>query len=296
MHVHLLGVRGSTSAPGPAFARYGGHTSCVAVGHDGEVPSLVLDAGTGLRRIGELLHGAPFRGTVLLTHLHWDHTHGLPFARPLDHAGADVHLLLPVPSDPPSGSGPTGERIARDVLAGVMGPPHFPITPDGLRGRWSFGTIEPSTFAVDGFTVTAAEVPHKGGRTYGYRVSDGTSTLAYLPDHGPSMLGPGPDGLGERHSAARALAHGVDVLLHDAQHTAAELPAVAGFGHSAAEYAVDLGRVAGARSVVLFHHDPDRTDDQLDAIGRTWTDEVAPTVVVAHEDLVLVLPETFCPE
>jgi ribonuclease BN (tRNA processing enzyme) len=92
--------------------------------------------------------------------------------------------------------------------------------------------------------------------------------MAYLSDHGPIALGPGPEGWGPYHDAALALADGVDVLLHDAQYTAEELPARATFGHSAAEYAVQLAQRAGARRLVLFHHDPSRTDEEVDALAE----------------------------
>ena len=279
MRVHFLGVRGSTPAPGPEFLRYGGDTSSLAVGHDGEPPTLLLDAGTGARRLKGLLGDDPFRGALLLTHLHWDHTHGLPFSRSLDHPDSEVDLYLPAQAD---GS-------AADLLARGMSPPHFPIRPEGLRGRWRFHALEPGTAELGGFTVTAVAVPHKGGRTYGYRVAAGGSSLAYVPDHGPAALGPGPDGLGARHPAALELARGVGALVHDSQHTVAEFPPRAHFGHSSIDYAVDLGTRAGARRVVLFHHDPDRTDDELDAIARTWADHPGPQVIVASQCLTLDL-------
>jgi len=135
VRVHLCGVRGSTPAPGVEFVRYGGQTSCVALAHDGAAgPTLVLDAGTGLRRVTALLGGQPFNGTILLTHLHWDHVHGLPFFTAGDRDGSRASLLLPAQPD---------GAPAADVLARGMSPPHFPITPHGLRGDWSFGTIEP---------------------------------------------------------------------------------------------------------------------------------------------------------
>ena len=108
-------------------------------------------------------------------------------------------------------------------------------------------------------------MPHKGGRTYGYRVSDGHSVLTYIPDHCPTDLGPGPDVLGEYHAAALDLAAGADLLIHDAFLLAGEAAAEASFGHAAAQYAAGLGVLAGARRVALAHHKPDRTDD-----GR-WT-------------------------
>jgi phosphoribosyl 1,2-cyclic phosphodiesterase len=273
MRVHVLGVRGSTPAPGHAFARHGGNTSCVALALDGAGPTLVLDAGTGLRHLGDLLGEAPFRGALLLGHLHWDHTQGLPFSRAVDHDGADVRVCLPDQED--------GDA-AVDVLRRAMSPPHFPIGPEGLRGRWTFEGLQPGFHHLGGFEVLAMEIPHKGGRTFGYRVSDGRSSMAYLSDHGPSALGPGPDGWGPYHDAALALARDVDVLVHDAQHTTEELPAVVHFGHSAADYAVRLGELAGARSVLLFHHDPNRTDDQVDAIVASLSSASIPVSAAAE--------------
>ena len=256
MRLYICGVRGSTPAPGPEFVRYGGNTSCVALAHDGAAPTLVLDAGTGLQRLTQVLDGKPFRGSILLGHLHWDHTHGLPFFRAGDHPDADVDLHMPAQGDPVA------------VLARVLSPPHFPITPTDLRGNWQFHALEPGNHHIEGFAVTAREIPHKGGRTFGYRVSDDRATIAYLSDHSPISVGPGPEGLGEYHDDALELVRDVDILLHDAQYTAAELPARAAFGHSAIDYAVGLAERAHAGSLLLFHHDPPRTDDEIDEIVR----------------------------
>jgi phosphoribosyl 1,2-cyclic phosphodiesterase len=264
VRVHLCGVRGSTPAPGAEFLRYGGHTSSVAISHDDAArPALVLDAGTGLRQVTPLLEGRPFAGTILLTHLHWDHVHGLPFFRAGDRDDARATLLLPAQE--------SGESAVA-ALARGMSPPHFPIGPEGLRGDWTFGSLSPGPLKAEGFTVEAREVPHKGGRTYGYRVSDGHSVLTYVPDHCPTVLGPGPEGLGEYHPAVLDLAAGTDLLIHDAFLLAEEVPAEAAFGHAAAEYAAALGRRAGARRVALAHHKPSRTDAELDELGRRFSD------------------------
>jgi len=282
VRVHLCGVRGSTPAPGRDFLRYGGHTSCVAVGHDdGGPPRLILDAGTGLRPASALLGGEAFAGTILLTHLHWDHVHGLPFFAAGDRPDARVRLLLPE-QDSTARAG-----SAEDVLARGMCPPYFPITPGELRGHWSFEFAAPGEAKAEGFTVEAAEIPHKGGRTFGYRISDGHSVLAYLPDHCPTELGPGPEGWGEYHPAALALAAGADALIHDAFWFAPEVAAQALLGHAAAEYAVGLGRRAGARRVVLAHHKPDRTDQDLDLLAARFA--VDPHVIVAAEGTVIDL-------
>lgn len=257
MRVFICGARGSTPAPGAQFDRYGGHTSCVAVAADGdEYPRLVLDAGTGLQRLTRLLNGQPFHGTILLGHLHWDHTHGLPFFAAGDRPDSELTVLLP-----------STDIDAEELFSRVMSPPHFPIRLGELKGGWRFGSLDPGEHRIEGFSVLALEIPHKGGRTFGFRIADSSGTsLAYLSDHSPLSFGSGPDGIGEYHPAARALADGVDLLIHDAQHTAAELPAKVHFGHSAVEYAVGLGEACGAKHVLLFHHDPPRTDDELDAI------------------------------
>lgn len=243
MEVTILGSRGSTPATGTCFARYGGDTSSVAVARDGEPPTLILDAGTGLRRLGEMT--SAFRGTIVLTHLHWDHTHGLPFAPAVDHDEAEVELYLPAQGVNP-----------QELLARVIGPPHFPITPDRLRGRWRFHTLDPGRHRLGGFDVVAAEVTHKGGRTFGYRVSDPTGTLAYIPDYWQA----------EATDEPSELVSGADLLLHDAQHLDVELAAKAFLGHSTVEYAVDLATRHDVRHLVLFHHDPSRHDADIDAI------------------------------
>jgi phosphoribosyl 1,2-cyclic phosphodiesterase len=278
VRIHICGARGSTPAPGAEFVRYGGHTSCVAVTADGDVaPTLILDAGTGIRSVTGLLSGQPYSGHILLSHLHWDHVHGLPFFRAGDTPGARVTLLLPAQP-----GGPEAEA----VLAGCMSPPHFPITPGELRGDWTFGTVPAGAFKAGSFEVEACEIPHKGGTTVGYRVSDGRSALAYLPDHCPTLAGPGPDGWGEYHPAALALATGVDLLIHDASLLPAELAAEASFGHAAADYAVGLARAAGAHQTVLFHHKPDRTDTALDALGARLAGAGAAVMVAAEQDIL----------
>ena len=179
MRIYLCGVRGSTPAPGAEFVRYGGHTSCVALAHDGAAgPTLILDAGTGLRRVTTLLGGQPFSGTILLTHLHWDHVHGLPFFAAGDRDGSRAALLLPAQPD---------STPAADVLARGMSPPHFPIGPHGLRGDWSFGTIEPGLLKAEGFTVrrwrsrTRAAAPSATGSATATPPSPTSPTIA--PQH-----------------------------------------------------------------------------------------------------------------
>ncbi len=276
MRVHFCGVRGSTPAPGPEFVRYGGNTSCVAIARGDEDPTLLLDAGTGLSRVTSLLDGRPFTGTILLGHLHWDHTHGLPFFRSGDQDDAVVRVLLPAQEG----------GTAAELLARAMSPPHFPIGPRELRGRWSFDHVQEGRHEIEGFTVHAREIPHKGGRMFGYRVSDAAHAVAYLSDHHPGSLGNGPSGFGPFHEAAVSLARGADMLIHDAQYTAEEYSSRRTFGHSTVDYAVGLAEEAGVGQVVLFHHDPRRTDSDLDLIAASWVSSSVRVVVAREEQTV----------
>lgn len=271
MDVHFRGVRGSTPAPGLAFVRYGGHTSCVAISRPGEAPTLILDAGTGLRTVTDMLGGAPFDGTILLGHLHWDHVHGLPFFRGGGMPGARVDVVLPALDGDAAGT-----------LARGLSPPHFPIEPHELGLGWRFTGTQPGWHVIEGYDVLALEIPHKGGQTFGFRISDGTHAIAYLSDHWPLSVGPGTDGLGEIHPVALELADDVDLLIHDAQFLAAEFPGVSYLGHAAVEYAVALATAAGARRLALYHHAPDRTDTAIDDIVRSVCGNAVETFAAAE--------------
>jgi ribonuclease BN (tRNA processing enzyme) len=242
----------------------------VAVGGDDGGTRLILDAGTGIRRVSEILGDRPFVGSILFTHLHWDHIQGLPFFRSLDRPDGNGTLYVPEHEDPLA------------VFKRVMSPPFFPIDPTELQSVISIRTILEGRVEVEGFDVLARRVPHKGGPTFGYRIGDGRGTFAYVSDHNPTAAGEGPDGLGEYHEAIMELAEGVDLLLHDAQYLAEDFASHASFGHSAAEYAVGLAEKAGAKKLLLFHHDPDRTDDQIDAIERSFRQAGVPVEAAAE--------------
>jgi ribonuclease BN (tRNA processing enzyme) len=270
VRIQLLGVRGSTPAPGADFVRYGGHTSCVAITPDGgDRPTLILDAGTGLRSLTGLLDGRAFEGSIVLSHLHWDHMMGLPFFSAGDREAARVDLYVPAQDG----------RSGRDLLAQTFSPPAFPILPEGLLGAWAFHALADGTHEVEGFSVTAVDIAHKGGRTFGLRVEDAGGSVAYLPDHAPAA------GVSEELTAMLA---GVDVLLHDAQFLEEERPMAESYGHATVEDSVKLARACDAGSLVLFHHSPVRTDAALDDIAA-WAPGLDENVevVVATEGMTL---------
>jgi len=269
VRVTFLGVRGSTPAPGADFVRYGGHTSCVVVARDADSePVLALDAGTGLRVLTSLLTPNAFTGSILVSHLHWDHVQGIPFFAAGDRADARVDMYVPA----------EGGQSGRDLVARFMSPPSFPITPEGLKGHWTFEAIEPEPLKAEGYDVVPFEVQHKGGRTFGFRVSDGTAALAFVPDHAPAA--------GVNDAALEAMAE-VDILIHDAQFLDHERPRAVDYGHATIDEAISLGEQVGARSVVLFHHGPHRTDVALDQIADEFHHDGY--VQVAYEGMTLDL-------
>ena len=296
MRLALLGVRGSTPAPGSDFARYGGHTSCLAVLPDSGPVALLLDAGTGVRSLPTLLGAEPFRGDVVLSHLHWDHLYGLPFCPALDNASARVTLHLPAPAPPTNSSGDQGilgHSSAEAMLTQVMSPPFFPIGPSGLLGSWSFRLAAPGVLPVSSAArVELAPVCHKGGTTFAIRVDLDGASVAYVPDHTLREVVDGALVDTSGHDAAAIeLIHGVDVLLHDGQFVGPpEAKLAADYGHSTIEDAMDWADRCRVGRLVLTHHAPSRTDAALDELARRFT--VTPdgrSVAFAREGDVLAV-------
>jgi len=276
--VTFYGVRGSTPCDNDEVARYGGNTSSVVVETPGE-PPLLFDLGTGVRYYGRScpLDGS-FRANCLVSHLHWDHTQGLPFFPPLLCSGAEMDVYAPASED--------GRKLA-EVFDEAIAPPLFPVTLRDFPGTLRFHDTEPSCFRVGGYDVLAAEIPHVG-RTFGYRVTlDGVS-IAYLSDHQQPA-----DGSFAVTDAALELVEGVDLLIHDSQYNVAEFPRKATWGHCTYEYALWLAGHAGVRRLAMFHHDPNRTDEQLDDMARCGSAMARHggyELFVAGEGLVIELP------
>ena len=256
MKVTLWGARGSLASPGPETARYGGNTSCVEVRGD-EGSLLILDAGTGLRRLGSSLPASLPRVDLLLTHLHLDHIQGLGFFGPLYDQATEVHIWGPAST--------TQDLKAR--LTRYLSPPLFPVHLRDLPhpSRLFFHDVPGSggDFTVGEFRVHAALVCHPGP-TVGYRVTSAAgATLAYLPDHEPA-LGVSRFPLPGEWTSGFSLARGADLLIHDAQYTPEEYETHVGWGHSSWRHAFAFADLAGAKHLVPFHHDPAHDDAYLD--------------------------------
>jgi ribonuclease BN (tRNA processing enzyme) len=289
VHLTFYGVRGSTPCDGARYQRYGGNTSCVALEADGHRP-IIFDLGTGVREYGDLVTerfaadlaanalATPYKATVLLTHLHWDHIIGLPFFTPAFRPDACIDIHGPVQ---PDGS-------LAEVFAGVMKPPYFPITPAQLGGKVEFVDTDEDDFGINGAKVRSRWVRHTDP-TLGYRVEIEGRAVTYISDHGPGCVPQDADDF--IPDSVLELCDGVDVLIHDAQHTAHEYEAKRHFGHSTIEYAVHVAREAGVKTLALFHHCPSHGDAQIDEILDHARDLAAetdgPEVIAAHEGLRL---------
>jgi len=250
MEVRFWGVRGSIAVCGPDYMRTGGNTTCVEVLHEGK--RLILDGGTGLRALGDSLGFAPIEATLLFTHVHWDHIQGVPFFTPAFNPAAKLTF---VGTRRDSGT-------LKDALSAQMQPPRFPITLDALRADIRFVDIEhDAAWEIGPFRITPMDLNHPDG-VLSYRIAAGGSTIVFATDveHG--------DGIDDRLCA---LADGADLLVHDAQYTADEYagargPSRRGWGHSKFTDAVTVAKRAGVGRLAMFHHDPTRSDDALDAL------------------------------
>jgi phosphoribosyl 1,2-cyclic phosphodiesterase len=247
--VTFHGVRGSTPCHGEDTRRYGGNTSCVSIDAPGEDP-LLLDLGTGLRYAAAALPAGTFRGTALLTHLHWDHVQGLPFFTPILQPGAQLDIY---------GPGQDGGSTVADALAGLITPPAFPVPLFDLPGDIRVHDVADATFTVGGFTVTSRLIPHSGA-TCGFRVEWGGRRIVYIPDHQQ------PDDPLTVAEAVRDLCAGADLLIHDAQYTPHEFAQKQTWGHCTVEYAVSVAAQCKVAHLALFHHDPAHDDTMLDEL------------------------------
>jgi phosphoribosyl 1,2-cyclic phosphodiesterase len=261
MRIRFWGVRGSVAVPSRRMLRYGGNTSCVEVTlADGT--GIILDAGTGIRELGAARAPNGQSVHVLLTHLHLDHIQGLLFFTPLFDPDQEITVYGP----PAPGPG-LDQRLARYLSA-----PLSPVDLHELPARVTFAACPYQEWGVGSARISAAIVTHRGV-TLGYRITEGETSLCYLPDHEPA--------LGARLSEAErgwisgvGLAAGATVLVHDAQYRDDEYPDHVGWGHSCVSDALAFARLASAEQLALFHHDPTHDDAALDELGEetqaTW--------------------------
>lgn len=305
MKVRFWGVRGSIPVPGRATNRYGGNTSCVEVRPKNGSP-IIIDAGTGIRRLGKSLTEEAFgdgRGEcfVLISHTHWDHVQGLPFFSPLYRPGNKIHIFAR-----------QRDMHLEAVFSQQHNAPYFPVPLTAMQAEMKFHElVEGSSFDIGGAQITCARLNHPWV-AIAYRVDVDGASVVYCSDTAPfsdMLLGrdfierpsfgtlppPIQDELKVMRAGVVALAKNADLLIYDTQFTPDEYKVRPHWGHSRPDDAIEIAREAKAKKLCLFHHAPMRSDDDNDAIlaqYREVTQADTFELVSAYEGLEIPLGET----
>ncbi len=276
MRIRFWGVRGTIPSPGPDTIRLGANTSCMDI-LTSDQHIIVLDAGTGIRRLGQVLiqeHPDRIIGTLLISHTHWDHIQGFPFFGPLIGPNGRGNRFVVV------GQKILGQQL-EDILAGQIVEPYLPFLYKQLTADIHVKEMNEgeSTIVGDETIVWAASLDHPGG-CLGYRIENAGNVLAYCTD--TSHRG----GLNE---SVLTLAKDADVLVHDAHWTLAEREMFPDWGHSSWLEAAQAASEANAKCLALFHYAPDTSDDEMEE-RLAKTREIFPNTILAAEGLVINLP------
>jgi phosphoribosyl 1,2-cyclic phosphodiesterase len=250
----IWGSRGSIASPGQDTKRYGGNTSCVELRPPG-CDVVILDAGTGIRELGvRLVREGAERIFLLLTHLHVDHLEGLGMFEPIWRKETELHIWGP--------ASPVASLEQR--IATYFSPPLFPVHLSEVPATIEYHDASESEWRIDGARFSSNAIIHPGP-TVGYRIESKGRVLAYLTDHEPAL---GADLANDSSDwiSGFALAYRADVLIHDCQFTPQEYESRLGWGHSTTEHVARFAEKAEVDRLLLFHHDPMHSDDQLDAM------------------------------
>jgi phosphoribosyl 1,2-cyclic phosphodiesterase len=269
MKIKFWGTRGSISSPGPDTTKYGGNTACVEVSNDKTLA--IFDAGTGLRLLGEDLlrqNKGPIEGHLFISHFHFDHIVGFPFFRPLYKKENKFTVY---------GCEGTGRKL-ENIFVGQMSPEYFPVTLSEMPAELRFVQLTTRPMELNGWTITPAYINHPG-LALGYKIENGKSKVVYMTDNEPFRyllrqqakkkeifddLKRGQVELEREDLLLADFIEGADVLIHDGQYTQEEYPARLGWGHSFYEFALEMALHGKVKKLAFFHHDPDRTDAELD--------------------------------
>jgi len=253
------GTRGSIPTPGPHTVRYGGNTTCFEVQHDGT--RLIFDAGSGIRPLGnDLVETGPNAIHIMLTHFHWDHIQGFPFFAPLYDPEDTIKVV-----------GPRQKDIdVQNLFAGQMGPIYFPVPYSVVSATMEFEHLNDGDYSINGFDMQVIRVKHPSF-VIGYRIEVAGRVICFIPDNeldaSEFEVGPNFD------ARLRDFVRDADLLVHDSMYTEGEYPHRRGWGHSTFTQSVRLAEECGAKRLLFFHHDPTRSDEELDRIVTELRDD-----------------------
>ena len=249
MKIKFWGVRGSLPSCGPAFLKYGGHTSCVELrSKSGEL--IVIDAGTGIKDLGRSIIGnCPESFTMLFSHSHSDHIFGFPFFLPIYKKGVKINMYGCDYS-----SGPVREIVLR-----FMQPPFFPVKFENISAKFEFNLLAKGVTEISGIKIKLIEISHPDGG-FGFRFEEDGKSIVFLTDNELMFRHKG----GHSFEEYADFCKNADILIHDAQYTENDYKTHISWGHSTPEQVIELAKKAGVKKAVFFHHDPERTDAELD--------------------------------
>ncbi|MFM1907975.1 MAG: hypothetical protein RLZZ591_1652 [Pseudomonadota bacterium] len=267
MQIKFWGVRGSIASPGPRTVRYGGNTTCIEIRTD-DKQLIILDAGTGIFPLSQtLLSQMPVTANVLITHSHWDHIQGLPFFIPNFISGNTLRLHGPF--DPVSGKG------VEEMMSVQLQYSYFPVREAELKARIEYVTVMPEqSLSIGSTTITPYMLNHPV-INLGYRIECQGKSVFFTGDHEPpyNIFSPEDDEyaeyqsfVDERQRSILSAMRGVDVLIADCSYTKQEYPAKQGWGHGTYDSSIQYAQSSGARHLFCTHHEPTRSDDQLQAV------------------------------
>ncbi len=251
MQIRCWGARGSIPVSGRQFERFGGDSPCLEV-RDHQGTCLIIDCGTGMRRLGvRLLEEGCEDYSLIMTHFHWDHLLGFPFFRPLYSASTRLTLY----------GWPAVQGRVLEKLLHVMAPPHFPVPARDIRATLDYIPCDTPWLILGALRIDIIALNHPN-RGLGFRITEKGRQFVFLTDN--ELAATYPEG--SSYEDFVAFCEGADLLIHDGEYTEEEYLQTRSWGHSRYRDAVQLARDAGVARLGLFHHNQDRTDDAIDVI------------------------------
>jgi len=308
MRLTLWGVRGSIPVPGPNTVRYGGNTACLEIRYGDSDRLIIVDAGSGIKHLGDHvvktdLPKGPIRARLFLSHTHWDHIIGFPFFTPIFIPGTELDIYSPANYE---------ERGVEEIIGIQLSYEYFPVRQSELSAQISYHSLREEVLELeDGMKITTKLLNHPVS-CLGYRFEHEGSTFCTLFDHEPyrNVFPTDPDDPGYDEAAAeegeqvaleenariRAFIKSADLVVADTQYTKTEYDSkFTGWGHGNYERAIKEAHAAGVKRLVFYHHDPLRTDDQLDEMLAGYRARIngktTMTVEMAIEQVPIVIGE-----
>jgi len=260
MYIKCWGSRGSIPVSGKEYLKYGGDTTCLEIrSESGDI--IIVDAGTGIRRLGNLLMAEKcFQYNFIFTHAHWDHVMGFPFFKPLysQHARLQMHRC------------PFHSKFVETILSKVMTPPNFPVRYSELKANIIYEDACPATFQIGSIQITPIPISHPNSGS-GYKFIENGKSFVFLTDNELGYVHRG--GLQRKDYTAFCL--GADLLFHDAEYTPEEYTESKAWGHSTFTDALELACEAGVKKLGLFHLNQERSDLSMDKIIESCRQRIA---------------------